>query len=68
MSRERTTCRLIPQPDDPQFNVCANASWPDRVHFSIGTGMPSYNITPERAEELARELTMAATEARAADR
>lgn len=55
---------MIPPADTPQFNVCANASWPNRVHFSIGTGMPSYNITPERADELAQQLIDAANATR----
>lgn len=54
----------LPAPDAPQFNVAANASWPRRVHFSIGTGRDGYNITPERAEELARQLIDAAHAAR----
>jgi DNA-binding IclR family transcriptional regulator len=58
--------RNIPPADNPQFNVGANASWPNRVHFSIGTGMPSYNITPERAEELAQQLIDAARDTRGA--
>ncbi len=55
---------MIPPPDEPQFIVGPNASWPNRVQFSIGTGMPSYNITPERAEELAHQLIDAAHKAR----
>jgi len=54
----------LPAPDMPQFNVAANASWPGRVHFSIGTGRDGYNITPERSEELAQELIDAARAAR----
>lgn len=50
--------------DTPQFIVAANASWHGLVHIGIGTGMPAYNVTPERAEELADELTDAATAAR----
>lgn len=52
--------------DEPQFNVCDNASWHGLVHIGIGTGMPAYNITPERAVALAQELTDAAAKARAA--
>lgn len=53
----------LPPCDEPQFNVAANVSWPGRVHFSIGTGRDGYNISPERAEELARQLLAAAAAA-----
>lgn len=47
----------MPKPaDEPLFNICVNASRPDLVHISIGTGMDGYNVTPEFAEELADQL------------
>lgn len=47
---------MIPhRPDEPQVHVCANESWAGLVTVAIGT-QASYNITPERAEELAAEL------------
>lgn len=56
---------MIPhRADEPQVHVCANESWRGLVTVAIGT-QASYNITPERAEELAAELVAAAAEARA---
>ncbi|KWX19726.1 hypothetical protein AFM11_34350 [Mycolicibacterium wolinskyi] len=53
-------------PDEPQFNVCPNASRPGLVHFSIGSGRDLFAITPELAEHLADELLAAAGAARRA--
>lgn len=48
---------MIPhRPDEPQVNIHPNESWCGLVAFGVGTGQPVYNITPERAEELAAEL------------
>jgi hypothetical protein len=54
--------------DTPEISVCANASWHGLVHIGVGTGMPAYNITPERAEDIAADLVAAAAAARAAGR
>lgn len=53
-------------PDRPQFNIGENRSRPGLVTVSIGSGQRSYNITPERAYELAVQLTSAADVARTA--
>lgn len=50
--------------DEPQFHIYANESHRGLLHIGIGTGQPAYNITPERAEELAAELVAAAAVAR----
>ncbi len=52
--------------DQPQFNVCPNASRRGLVHFSIGSGRDPFAITPELAEHLADELLAAAAAARRA--
>lgn len=52
--------------DEPQFNVCPNASRPGLVSFAIGTGADHYSITPTLAEALADDLLAAAAAARAA--
>lgn len=52
--------------DEPQFNVCPNASRHGLVHFNIGTARDGFNITPELAEHLADELLAAAAAARRA--
>lgn len=50
--------------DQPQVHVAANSSHPGLVVIAVGTGRDSYNITPERADELAAQLTAAAGAAR----
>jgi len=55
---------ILHRPDAPQFHVHPNEAWSGLVAFGVGT-QASYNITPERAEELAAELVAAAAEARA---
>ncbi len=59
---------ITKQADNPHVTFCQNASHPHLVHISIGTGMDSYSITPERAEELAGELIAAAIAAHDARR
>jgi hypothetical protein len=51
-------------PDQPAIHVAANASRPGLVLVAIGSGTDPYSITPERADELAGQLTDAATAAR----
>jgi hypothetical protein len=56
---------MITKPaDDIQFNVGQNASRRDLVLVAIGTGMANYNITPDRADDLAKALLDAAAAAR----
>lgn len=50
--------------DQPQFNVCPNASRPGLVLFAVGSGRDPYNITPDVAEALADELLASAAAAR----
>lgn len=64
MRPSRALARPSRQPDTPQFIVGPNAARRGLVHFSIGTAMAGYNITPDRADELATELANAAAAAR----
>jgi hypothetical protein len=51
--------------DEPQVHIASNSSQPGRVVIAIGSGTDPYSITPERADEMARQLTAAAETARA---
>jgi hypothetical protein len=53
-------------PDEPQFNIGENRSRPGLVTVAVGSGQHIYNVTPERADELAAQLAEAADAARAA--
>lgn len=51
--------------DQPSIIVCQNASRPDLVVFGVGgSSMPTYNIAPAQAIEVAEQLVHAAAEAR----
>ncbi|BBY91304.1 hypothetical protein MGALJ_09730 [Mycobacterium gallinarum] len=53
-------------PDEPQVHIAPNASRPGLVVIAIGSGTNPYSVTPERADDLADQLTGAADAARAA--
>jgi hypothetical protein len=58
---------MITKPaDNPQVCIVQNTARSGLVHIAIGTGTDGYNITADRADELAAELSETAAAARAA--
>lgn len=52
--------------DEPRVHIAPNSSRPGLVLIAIGSGTHPYAITPALADDLAGQLTAAATTARMA--